>query len=182
MKKSYHILVKQYIFFPNKFFFYLLSILLLSSCAVFKKKNKDNTPEINLLRKYREKVHSEVTNYPLYKFIESWEYTPHCMGGKSKECVDCSGFTCILMREVYQKNTCKGSSASIYKSANKISKNDVLEGDLVFFKINQDKISHVGVYLQNQYFVHASTKSGVVISSLEEPYYKKYFVGFGRLE
>ncbi len=182
MKKSYQFSVVRYNFFPKKIALCFFLLILMTSCAVFKKKPQHNSPEISVLKKYSEKVHSEVHNYPLYKFIEEWEFTPHCMGGKTKECVDCSGFTCVLMKEIYHKNGCKGSSASIYQSAEKLTEEESREGDLVFFKINQSKISHVGVYLQNRYFVHASTKSGVIISSLDEPYYKKYFVGFGRLD
>jgi lipoprotein Spr len=56
------------------------------------------------------------------------------------------------------------------------------EGDLVFFKIGQNTVSHVGVYLTNDRFVHASTSSGVMISDLKEPYWKKYYAGGGRME
>ena len=56
------------------------------------------------------------------------------------------------------------------------------EGDLVFFKIGQSTVSHVGVYLANDRFVHASTSSGVMISDLNEAYWKKYYAGGGRIE
>ncbi len=56
------------------------------------------------------------------------------------------------------------------------------EGDLVFFKTNGSSVSHVGVYLINDKFVHASTSSGVMISDLNETYWKKYYVGGGRVE
>ena len=51
----------------------------------------------------------------------------------------------------------------------------VEEGDLLFFKIRKGQISHVGIYLQNGKFAHATTQAGVIISDLSEPYYKKYF-------
>jgi len=50
----------------------------------------------------------------------------------------------------------------------------------VFFKIESKNVSHVGVYLMNNKFVHASTKKGVIISDLNEPYYQKYFFTGGR--
>ena len=52
----------------------------------------------------------------------------------------------------------------------------------MFFKIESDKVSHIGVYLQNNKFVHASTKKGIHIDDLDEPYYKKYFYKGGRIK
>ena len=58
----------------------------------------------------------------------------------------------------------------------KVKKAKLKEGDLVFFNITKkNKNSHVGVYLKNNKFVHASTSKGVVISSLDNPYYKKVY-------
>ena len=56
--------------------------------------------------------------------------------------------------------------------------------DLVFFNINNrrgGRASHVGVYLKNDLFVHATTKQGVIISSLNEPYYRRTYIGGGRV-
>jgi lipoprotein Spr len=54
------------------------------------------------------------------------------------------------------------------------------EGDLVFFKSGRRHIGHVGVYLGNHFFVHASTSGGVMISSLHESYWNRRFAGGGR--
>jgi lipoprotein Spr len=62
-----------------------------------------------------------------------------------------------------------------------VSREDLKEGDLVFFKINSRTISHVGIYLGNNRFAHASSSRGVVLSNLDEPYYKRYFYKGGRL-
>lgn len=56
------------------------------------------------------------------------------------------------------------------------------EGDIVFFKIRQSEVSHVGLYLGNDKFIHSSTSNGVIISDLKEEYYQKYFWGGGRLK
>ena len=55
-------------------------------------------------------------------------------------------------------------------------------GDLVFFKINNDKISHVGIYLKNNKFIHASSYRGVTVNDLDESYYKKYYYASGRVK
>lgn len=122
----------------------------------------------------------EIKNIGLYQFIDDWYGVPYKYSGKNKNGIDCSGFTCCLYQEVYKK-LLAGSSTSIFNSCKIIKKTDLKEGDLVFFKINTDKISHIGIYLQNNKFVHASTQKGVIISGLEEDYYKKYFFKGGRL-
>jgi lipoprotein Spr len=130
-----------------------------------------------LLRVDRE----DISNEKLYSFIDDWYGTPYQYAGKTKKGVDCSGLTCILFKEVYGKEL-SGSSASIYNQCEKISKDKLREGDLVFFKIDSKEISHIGIYLQNNKFVHATTKAGVMIDDLDEEYYKKYFFGGGKLK
>lgn len=124
---------------------------------------------------------NEITNLPLYRFIDEWYSAPYKYGGKSKAGVDCSGFTTVLYAQVYKK-TISGSSASLCDQSENVSEKKLEEGNLVFFKIGSDKVSHVGVYLKNRRFVHASVHKGVIISSLDEAYYKKYFFRGGKLK
>ncbi len=56
-----------------------------------------------------------------------------------------------------------------------ISLKDAKEGDLLFFKIGGPQISHIGVLLRGNLFIHSSTNKGVIVNSIEEAYYKKYF-------
>lgn len=124
----------------------------------------------------------DVLNGELYGFIEEWWATPYRLGGKSKTGIDCSNFVNTLLTSVFQLNV-TGNSVQLYEKAKKLSSKQMREGDLVFFHINKNKrISHVGVYLENDKFVHASTSSGVMISDLNEPYWKKYYAGAGRVE
>jgi lipoprotein Spr len=123
----------------------------------------------------------KVLNTPLYNFIEDWWATPYRLGGKNKEGIDCSNFSNTLLTTVFRYNS-SGTSTQLFQKAKKLSNNQMKEGDLVFFRINQKDVSHVGVYLANDRFVHASTSSGVMISDLNEPYWKKYYAGGGRIE
>ncbi|MFN6091007.1 MAG: C40 family peptidase, partial [Bacteroidota bacterium] len=76
----------------------------------------------------------------------------------------------------------KGRRCSdIYNEVEKINKSELKEGDIVFFKIRHSEVSHVGLYLGNDKFIHSSTSNGVIISDLKEEYYQKYFWGGGRL-
>ena len=122
----------------------------------------------------------EITNTKLYSFIDDWYGVSYKYGGKNKNGIDCSGFASVLYKEVFGKEI-SGTTASICKQCVKISKEKLREGDLVFFKIESNEISHMGVYLKNNKFVHATTKAGVVIDDMNEEYYSNYFETAGRL-
>jgi lipoprotein Spr len=122
---------------------------------------------------------NEEANKDLLIFILDWRGTPYCYGGSSKSCTDCSGFTSNLYAEIYKKEIPRISSA-IYNNSMPIKKPALYEGDLVFFATSgSGRISHVGVYLWDGYFAHASSSQGVIISRLREGYYKKTFVSGG---
>jgi len=122
----------------------------------------------------------DITNYELYKFIDAWYGVPYKFAGRTKSGVDCSDLASLLFQSIYHI-TISGAVSDIYKRCNPIKADELQEGDLVFFKINSKSLSHVGVYLQNHKFVHASVHAGVVISDLGEDYYRKYYWGSGRL-
>jgi cell wall-associated NlpC family hydrolase len=68
-----------------------------------------------------------------------------------------------------------------YADTRRIKKSQLQEGDLVFFKTRGKSISHVGIYLRNNKFIHASTSSGVMISDLNEDYFDARYAGAGRI-
>jgi len=122
-----------------------------------------------------------VTNPDLYEYIGEWLGTPYRYSGDSKKGIDCSGLVCELYKSAYQE-VLSGSARDIFENVDPLKKTELQEGDLVFFKIKRGRISHVGIYMGSNKFAHASTKRGVIISDLDEPYYKKYFYKGGRLK
>ncbi len=123
---------------------------------------------------------SATSNLKLYQFVYDWIGTPYRFAGASRKGIDCSAFT----KEIYDKvfNTViKRNSRDIFSMSTPVGRDALKEGDLVFFKIKSKSINHVGIYLGDNRFAHASTSRGVVLSNLEEPYYKRYFYKGGRL-
>lgn len=109
-----------------------------------------------------------------------WVGVPYQYGMCSKNGTDCSGFAQYLYRRVYQLELVH-SSAGIYQQCKPVKKADLEHGDLLFFKIYKNRISHVGVYLGHGYFIHASVQRGVIISHLEEDYYRRTYFSGGRI-
>jgi murein DD-endopeptidase / murein LD-carboxypeptidase len=120
-------------------------------------------------------------NLDLYYQMYEWLGTRYRFGGESKKGIDCSGFTGVIYENVY-KRTLPRDSRSMYKMTRPISKEEMKEGDLVFFRIRRGQVSHVGIYLGDNKFVHSSTSSGVIVSDLREDYYRRYFYKAGRLK
>lgn len=121
-----------------------------------------------------------IKNTTLYKFVESWYGTRYRMGGSTKRGIDCSAFTNNLLSAVYNLFLPR-TAREQYKYCEHISKDDLLEGDLVFFNTHGG-VSHVGVYLANGRFVHSSSSRGVMISSLSDHYFSRRFIGGGRVQ
>jgi cell wall-associated NlpC family hydrolase len=133
--------------------------------------------------KYAQQMDVEVetlTNIKLYEAVENWWATRYCYGGTTKRGIDCSALTGALVSQGFGITLPRTARAQ-YAECKKISRDNLMEGDLVFFN-TRGGVSHVGLYLGNSYFVHASVHAGVTISSLNDSYYSKKFIGGGRMK
>lgn len=199
------------IFLPagNRIALYLLLLFAFTSCHVqknstgskpvpgagnrqpydntIKQDRSGNRPEgVSVLAGYQEKYEvllgnpGILNNIALYRFMDNWLGTPYHYGGNSKAGIDCSRLSIQLLREVYQIDV-TGSSAEIHARTKDAGQDALREGDLVFFKIGESAVNHMGVYLVNDKFIHATVQSGVTVSDLNEAYYRKYFYSAGRI-
>lgn len=119
-----------------------------------------------------------ITNFTMFGFVEDWLKTRYRYGGTTKAGIDCSAFTGLLLATVRGIKIPR-TARQQYAASEKIKREELQEGDLVFFN-TRGGVSHVGVYLANDYFVHASSSEGVTISNLNENYFSRRYIGSGR--
>lgn len=123
-----------------------------------------------------------IGNPSLFNKVGEWIGTPYRYQGSSRRGINCSSFVSMLYSYLYNIEL-KGSSRDIFKdNVVPIPKDSLQESDLIFFKIRKKNISHVGIYLGNNKFAHATRGKGVIVSDLGEEYYKKYFYSAGRVK
>jgi len=109
--------------------------------------------------------------------------TPYKYGGTTKNGIDCSAFTQTVYRDVFNIKL-ERSARLQYTQGEVISKGDELKyGDLVFFNTRKRvKPGHVGIYIGDNLFAHASSTKGVTISEIDYDYYSRTFMGARRFE
>jgi hypothetical protein len=120
-----------------------------------------------------------LANLNLFRLIDEWFGTKYKLGGNSKMGIDCSAFMQVMFASLYGIAIPRTSKEQ-FGLASKIDRSELKEGDLIFFNTTGG-ISHVGFYLRNNKFVHASTSGGVTISDLDEDYWSRRLVSFGRV-
>jgi len=109
----------------------------------------------------------------LYTQLRNWQGVQYQAGGLSRSGIDCSGFVYLTYRHHFDMELPR-TTRDQSKSGQKISRKQLQPGDLVFFKTGWfDR--HVGIYIENRQFVHASAKRGIMLSRLDDPYWSKKY-------
>ena len=137
----------------------------------------------NLQLKYAILLNTEVEQLQdnsLLEHIDEWYGTRYRYGGTTKSGVDCSAFVQAIYLSAFAVSLPR-TARDQYRNSRIVSATEMKTGDLVFFNTTGG-ISHVGIYLQNNKFIHASTSYGVTISDMFDPYYLRRFIGIGRIE
>jgi cell wall-associated NlpC family hydrolase len=126
-----------------------------------------NTPTTITVSKDRDEV--------MYKVIE-YLNTPYLWGGTSKRGIDCSGFIQAVMFQALGVALPRTS----YEQSNvgvDVAREDLKFGDLLFFDTRgRGRVSHVGMYVGDGYFVHSGSKTGVAVASLDSEFYSRVFL------
>jgi lipoprotein Spr len=152
---------------------YLFVGILLAACQPSARFRSEELPQ----RRLPVAANNPASPRELDQFVESWLHVPYRYGGMSKSGVDCSGFSALAIRHVYGVALPR-TAAEQFAEGQKVNVNALLPGDLVFFKyLRGGGVDHVGVYLGEHRFAHATESAGVIISDLQEIYYHDRFVG-----
>lgn len=160
-----------------------LAALLVTSCATRRQIQSGNASKEVLSGKFGVKIDKN-DNVRLYAYLAGWLGVPYRYGGNTRAGVDCSGLVFNAYQQVYTKKLYRSASEMLYNNCRKIGRGKLREGDLVFFRVGKGgrrSVNHVGIYLKDNRFIHASTLAGVIVSSLDQPYYRKTWVAAGRV-
>lgn len=149
---------------PNKVIFYLIVILLLSGCSnstVYKPNPISITPTTTIAK-------------VLVAQYNQWKGTPYKLGGNSRSGIDCSAFVQKTYSQRFGLYLPRTTSAQI-QSGKRVYRNNLQAGDLIFFKTSGNRVLHVGIYVEQNIFLHASTSQGVILSSLKNRYWHRHY-------
>jgi len=163
-------------------FFVGLFVLLSISCNT-QKSTTSSKGTSEFYTNYSKKLGVTLNGDEDKKFIEAivgWIGMPYVYGGESKKGTDCSGLVQTLFKDVYNIKL-KRTAYDQIDDCSHVAKRNLKSRDLVFFKINSKKISHVGIYIAKNKFIHASLK-GVMVSDITDAYYSKYYYSGGRIK
>lgn len=109
----------------------------------------------------------------LLGYHEQWEGTPYKFGGNSREGIDCSAYVMNAYRSVFDVSLPRTTLAQA-EVGEPIDKSELVPGDLVLFKTGRNS-RHVGIFVGDNGFMHASSSKGVIISSLDNVYWRKKY-------
>lgn len=109
----------------------------------------------------------------LYGQLHHWQGTRYRMGGLGRKGIDCSGLTYVVYRDLFNTHLPRttGAQSEVGRS---VGRRDLAPGDLVFFKTGLLQ-RHVGIYIENGMFLHASRSDGVRLSSLASEYWRERY-------
>jgi len=169
----------------------LLLIIILAGCQVHPRYRTGEIPSSDSKSRQKKdkkstfygKNQSGLTTHQLIELgiiLQSYLGRPYKWTSTTGKGFDCSELV-VEIFERFNGTRLPRTAARQSKTGSKVRRQDLSFGDLVFFKTDGKKISHVGIYIENNEFLHASSSLGVIISSIKEDYWKKRFVGCRRI-
>lgn len=159
-------------FFPALF---ILSLLLPSATGILSAEPSDDFVEVQESSSSLDLGQRIVEQAFLYKG------TRYRFGGHSKSGLDCTGLIARVWEDL-ALGKLQGNCSALYKLGRPVGPEEAQPGDLVFFENTYRRgVSHVGIYIGNFEFIHASRSRGVNVSKLTDPYYLDRIIGGRRL-
>ncbi|MDR0687403.1 MAG: C40 family peptidase, partial [Prevotellaceae bacterium] len=153
--------------------FLLAALLGGASCSTMRPVHKADR---DFYREYSKKMSvsfNGTEEKSLIRASAGWLGVPYRYGGKNRSGVDCSALIGNVYKEAYGV-TLPRTTSQIAKLAKRVKKRKLVCGDLLFFTIEDKKASHMGMYLADNKFLHASTSKGVSIADLNDRYWSKH--------
>ena len=126
-------------------------------------------------------TYNAADNATLYNTINLWLGVPYKYGGTDRQGIDCSAFVGRIYKDVYGVNLHRTAN-DMLGDVTLIGKGKLHEGDILFFTNSKGKVAHVGIYLKEGLFAHASTSNGVCVSRMDDDYWTRHFYKGGRVK
>lgn len=146
--------------------FFVICLVVLSGCVT-------TAPTNNPLVSVPNEAPDSNRSLLLRAEAEAWAGTPHVWGGTSRDGIDCSAFVQTIYKDLFTVDLPR-TTALQSKEGQAVLLNQLDVGDLVFYRIDA-RTRHVGIYVGEDEFMHASKSEGVTISSIEDPYWENRF-------
>ncbi|SUT92708.1 NLP/P60 protein [[Actinobacillus] rossii] len=155
--------------FTIKTFLFLTALLSLTACSSWTNEEYDGIG-------YKGQLNDPIMVITLLSEQQrEWKGVPYVLGGNTRNGVDCSGFTRTTFMDRFNIQLPRTTTEQS-KYGKKVPRDQIQTGDLVFFKTGRGPNGyHVGIYVKDGKFLHASTKGGVIYSSLNSTYWNKVF-------
>jgi cell wall-associated NlpC family hydrolase len=172
--------VPEYKFHTGIIFTTIILIVLLSACGIASRTaNTGGTFGAKVSKSFGTSHSLDNIQRELHHVHEEWQGTPFILGGNSKRGVDCSSFTQIVFDRHFGIELPRNTREQI-QVGDGVRRSAVRPGDLIFFRTTRRTL-HVGIAVNGDEFLHASTSSGVMISSMSERYWATRFLGVRRV-
>jgi len=147
--------------------------LFFSACSTTHQKYKKLSPPQAKKTSYKLHKRNFVTS-TLYKEYEKWAGVQYCYGGDNANGIDCSALVQTIYKEAFNIELPRTTKKQL-RVGKSIPKSKLKEGDILFFRTSY-RVLHSGIYLERGNFIHSSSKYGVTLSSIHNPYWRaKYY-------
>jgi len=123
----------------------------------------------------------EIFEHKLKTIVDSYVGVPYRYGGTTRRGMDCSGFVFRVYNDLGCSNVPRTSSAKLSRIGTPVTRSELRIGDLVFFR-KRRRIDHVGIYMGDDTFAHASSKKGITYTRLDSEYFRNRLVCIRRID